>query len=82
MSRVRSKNTWPELQLCIELNKLVLHYGTHFQHLPGMPDIAFENAGKVILFHSDFWHGFRFQLWKHKMSEIWDIETADKCFKV
>lgn len=57
MSRVRSKNTGPELILRSILHGLGYRFRLHGQQLPGKPDIVFSKRKKVIFVHGCFWHG-------------------------
>src|ERR1039458_545823 len=56
MSRVRSKNSRPELFV----RKLVFALGyrsrLHAKELSGHPDIVFRKLRKVIFVHGCFWH--------------------------
>lgn len=56
MSKVRSKNTRPELIV----RKLVFgagyRYRLHVKTLPGSPDLVFPGRKKVIFVHGCFWH--------------------------
>lgn len=58
MTRVKSKNTAPELKL----RRFLLDMGhrgyrIHYDKLPGRPDIVFTKRRKVIFVHGCFWHG-------------------------
>lgn len=56
MSRIRSKNTKPEMIV----RRLVYHsgfrYRLHVKELPGKPDLVFTSRKKVIFVHGCFWH--------------------------
>lgn len=56
MSRVRSKNTGPELLLRQLVWSLGYRYRLHLRNLPGRPDIVFPRRKKVIFVHGCFWH--------------------------
>lgn len=59
MSRVRSKNTTPEVRVRKELHKRGFRYRLHAASLPGKPDIVLP-AYKIALFvHGCFWHMHR-----------------------
>jgi DNA mismatch endonuclease, patch repair protein len=57
MSRIRSKNTKPE----VLLRKILFSYGFRFRlhdrTLPGKPDIVLKKYKTVIFVHGCFWHG-------------------------
>lgn len=57
MSRIRSKNTKPELAVRRLLSKLGYRYRLHRRDLPGKPDLVFSARRKVVLVHGCFWHG-------------------------
>lgn len=56
MSRVRSKNTTPELRLRKALFARGLRYRIHVEDLPGKPDIVFPSRKVVIFVHGCQWH--------------------------
>jgi DNA mismatch endonuclease (patch repair protein) len=37
----------------------------------GRPDIVFEREQIAVFIDGDFWHGWRFPLWEHKLSHHW-----------
>ena len=58
MTKVRAKNTSPELRL----RRLILSMGykgyrIHYTKLPGKPDIVFTRTRKIMFMHGCFWHG-------------------------
>ena len=56
MSKIRSKNTKPELILRKELFKMGYRYRIHDNTLPGKPDIKLPKYNTVIFVHGCFWH--------------------------
>lgn len=56
MSRIRSKDTAPELAVRRLLYSLGYRYRLHRKDLPGKPDIVFPGRRKVIFVHGCFWH--------------------------
>lgn len=56
MSRIRSKNTAPELHVRRLLHRLGYRYRLHQKGLPGSPDIVFKGRRKAIFVHGCFWH--------------------------
>jgi DNA mismatch endonuclease (patch repair protein) len=56
MSRVRSKNTKPELVIRKLVWSLGYRYRLHSKKLPGRPDLVFPSRKKVIFIHGCFWH--------------------------
>lgn len=56
MSRIRSKDTQPELLLRKALHRLGLRYRLHGTGLPGKPDLVFPRYKAVVFVHGCFWH--------------------------
>lgn len=76
MSQVRSKGTNLEKLVQSELRKRGERFKTHVKALPGKPDIVFP-IGKVAVFiDGDFWHGYRFPLWRDKLPTFWQDKIA------
>lgn len=71
MSQIRTKDTDIELALRRELFRRGLRYRKHVKTLPGTPDIVFQGSRIAIFVDGDFWHGYRFNTWKEKLSPFW-----------
>ena len=71
MSRIRRANTKPELILRRLLHAQGLRYRTHVSHLPGCPDVVFSRLRIVVFIDGDFWHGWMFPKWRHKLKPYW-----------
>jgi len=56
MSRVRGRDTKPELVVRRLLHRLGFRYRLHDRQLPGAPDLVFKARRKVIFIHGCFWH--------------------------
>lgn len=56
MSKIRSKDTQPELKVRKLLYSLGFRYRLHGKKVPGKPDIVFKGKKKVIFVHGCFWH--------------------------
>ena len=56
MSRIRSKDTKPELRVRRLAHAMGYRYRLHRKDLPGKPDLVFPRRRKVILVHGCFWH--------------------------
>lgn len=56
MSRIRSKNTAPELAVRQALFALGYRYQLHRKDLPGKPDLVFPSRKKIVFVHGCFWH--------------------------
>jgi DNA mismatch endonuclease (patch repair protein) len=59
MSRIRSKNTRPELLLRKALFAHGFRYRLHDKSLPGKPDIVLKKYMTAIFVHGCFWHGHK-----------------------
>lgn len=57
MSRIRSKDTKPELVIRSMLHRLGYRFRLHRRDLPGKPDIVLPRYKKIILVQGCFWHG-------------------------
>ena len=70
MSRIRSKNTKPELFIFTELEKLGIAFEKHYS-LPGKPDIAFVREKIAIFIDGEFWHGKYFAKIEYRLTDYW-----------
>lgn len=57
MSRIRSRNTRPELLLRKALHAVGLRYRLHDKKLPGTPDIVLSGRRAIIQVHGCSWQG-------------------------
>jgi DNA mismatch endonuclease (patch repair protein) len=57
MSRIRGRDTRPELMLRKALHAQGLRYRLHARSLPGRPDLILPRYRAAILVHGCFWHG-------------------------
>lgn len=76
MSRIRGMNTGPERMVIRELRRRRIYFSMHAKDLPGRPDIVFRRIKLAIFIDGDFWHGWRFPLWQHKLSPRWREKIA------
>lgn len=78
MSRVKSKNTKPEIIVRKLVYGLGYRYRLHDASLPGKPDLVFRTRRKIIFINGCFWHSHkdcpkarvpktRQDFWKNKM---------------
>ncbi|WP_375292549.1 very short patch repair endonuclease [Sphingomonas melonis] len=56
MSRVRAKDTKPEMIVRRMVHGMGYRYRLHDRRLPGSPDLVFRSRRKVIFVHGCFWH--------------------------
>lgn len=59
MSRIRGKDTSPEILVRRLLHSLGYRFRLHVRELPGRPDIALPKHQAVIFVHGCFWHMHR-----------------------
>ena len=56
MSKVKGKNTKPELIVRSLIHQLGFRFRLHAKDLPGNPDLVFRSSRKAIFVHGCFWH--------------------------
>ena len=56
MSRIRSRDTKPELAVRSLAHRMGFRFRLHRKDLAGRPDLAFISRGKAIFVHGCFWH--------------------------
>lgn len=57
MSRVRGRDTAPEMAVRKTAHAMGYRYRLYAKDLPGRPDLVFPRLHKAILVHGCFWHG-------------------------
>lgn len=57
MSRIKGKDTKPEMLVRRFLHSQGFRYRLHVKDLPGKPDIVLPKYRTVIFVHGCFWHG-------------------------
>lgn len=57
MSRIRGRDTKPELLIRRGLHALGFRFRVQRRDLPGRPDLVFAGARAVVFVHGCFWHG-------------------------
>jgi len=90
MSRVRGKDTKPEMTLRRALHALGLRYRLHRRDMAGCPDLVFPRYKTVIFVHGCFWHGHRCHLFKkpETHTDFWlkkisgNVDRDNKAIKV
>lgn len=91
MSRVRSKDTKPEMRVRRMVHAMGYRYRLHHGKLPGRPDMVFPERRKIIFVHGCFWHRHencrrnrtpksRREFWDAKLEKnrLRDLETQSK----
>lgn len=81
MSRIKSKDTKPEMAVRSMLHRLGFRFRLHVKNLPGRPDIVLPRHGKIVLVHGCFWHGHGCQLASTPKSNTgyWSEKIAGNC---
>ncbi len=67
MSKIKFKNTSPEILLRKELWKNGIRYRLNSNKLPGKPDLVINKNKLVIFVDGEFWHGYD---WPQKKPKI------------
>jgi len=74
MSRIRGKNTTPELKLRSMLHKVGYRYRLYHPNLPGKPDIVLKKYKAAVFVHGCFWHrhvGCKYTTTPKTNAEFW-----------
>lgn len=56
MSRVRARDTKPEMVVRKLFTRMGYRYRLQVRNLPGKPDIVFHARRKIVFVHGCFWH--------------------------
>lgn len=56
MSRIKGKNTQPEMVVRRLIHAMGYRFRLHRYDLPGSPDVVFPGRKKAIFVHGCFWH--------------------------
>ena len=79
MSRIRGKNTKPEILVRKGLHARGFRFRLHNKKLPGSPDIVLPKYGVVIMVNGCFWHGHKGCRYTTKPKtnvEFWEAKIA------
>jgi DNA mismatch endonuclease (patch repair protein) len=71
MSSIRGRNTKIEILLRKALWRSGIKGYKVAMKIPGRPDIVFTKYKVVIFCDGDFWHGYKFDEWKERLSAYW-----------
>jgi DNA mismatch endonuclease (patch repair protein) len=94
MSRIRGRDTKPEMLIRQGLHAMGLRYRLYDRKLPGRPDLVFSRFRAVIFIHGCFWHGHncpmfklpstRQDFWRDKIlsNRARDVLAAEKLLKL
>lgn len=79
MSRIRGKNTKPEILVRKGLHARGFRFRLHNKKLPGSPDLVLPKYGVVIMVNGCFWHGHKGCRYATKPKtnlEFWETKIA------
>ena len=79
MSRIRGKNTKPEIMVRKGLHARGFRFRIHNKSLPGSPDIVLPKYGVAIMVNGCFWHGHKGCRYATKPKtnvEFWETKIA------
>ncbi len=79
MSRIRGKNTKPEILVRKGLHARGFRFRLHNKKLPGSPDIVLPKYGVAIMVNGCFWHGHkgcRYATKPKTNAEFWDTKIG------
>lgn len=78
MSRIRARDTRPEMMIRQGLHRAGFRYRLHVKALPGTPDLVFPARKAVILIHGCFWHGHDCSLFRMPATrgDFWRTKIA------
>ena len=78
MSKIRSKDTQPEIKLRKYLYSKGIRYRIHVASLPGKPDIVIQNKKIAIFVDGDFWHGKSWETLQKRLSSNYWLKKIAK----
>lgn len=79
MSRIRGKDTKPEVSVRRAVHALGFRFRLHRRDLPGSPDLVFPSRRKVIFVHGCYWHrhsGCRYAYTPKSNMAFWQSKFA------
>ncbi len=76
MSRIRGRDTKVELAVRKELHSRGYRFRVNAAWLAGKPDVVFTKVRLAIFIDGDFWHGWKFDQWSHKLAPYWREKIA------
>ena len=74
MSRIKNRNTLPEIAVRSMLHRLGLRFRLHRNDMPGSPDIVLPRFRTAVFVHGCFWHrhkGCRFAYQPKSRVSFW-----------
>ena len=80
MSRIKSRDTKPELIVRSLVHRMGFRFRLHRKDLPGKPDIVLPSHRKIIFVHGCFWHSHRCRFGRVSPatnSEFWTTKRGE-----
>jgi DNA mismatch endonuclease (patch repair protein) len=80
MSRIRGKDTKPEIAVRSMLHRLGYRFRLHRNDLPGRPDIVLPSRKTIILVHGCYWHrhpGCRYAYSPKSRVDFWEKKFSE-----
>jgi DNA mismatch endonuclease, patch repair protein len=71
MSRIKSKDTKPELALARLLRSSSIRFRRHVKRLPGRPDFVLSGHLIAVFVDGGFWHGRGFENLRNSLKPYW-----------
>jgi DNA mismatch endonuclease (patch repair protein) len=74
MSRIRSRDTRPEIMVRSMLHRAGYRFRLHCQHLPGRPDVVLPRFKTAVFINGCFWHrhtGCKLATMPKSKSDFW-----------
>ena len=78
MSKIRGKNSLPEMLLRRALWQQNIRFRIHRKDLPGRPDLVIEKYQLAIFVDGDFWHGYNWHIRKPKTNTSFWIPKIER----
>lgn len=78
MSKIKNKNTKPEMVIRRGLHRAGFRYRLHQNSLPGKPDLVLKKYRSIIFINGCFWHGHNCSLFQKPKSNFifWEQKIA------
>lgn len=80
MSRIRARDSAPEVRLRRLVHAMGFRYRLHVKDLPGTPDLVFPSRRAVIFMHGCFWHrhkGCKLARLPKSRLDFWEIKLEE-----
>ncbi|MBI4427243.1 MAG: very short patch repair endonuclease [Candidatus Magasanikbacteria bacterium] len=81
MSRIKSKETGIERTVFSYLRKHNIYFQRHYSKVAGKPDIALPSQKKAVFINGDFWHGYKFRIWRNRIPRKYWIAKIESNIK-